>query len=217
MALAGVIGTLGAIGMAKSHFRGKGALETLSTLPMMIPEIILGMAYLVIFSAVGIPLGMPTLVVTHMTFCVPYVYINVSSRLVGMDPSVEEAARDLGAGPWRVLLDITLPLVAPAVASGMLLALAMSLDDVIISSSSPRDDHHAAAEGLYGPAQRRHAGDQRAVHAAAGRGVRARLPGAAVAGAPAPPPGARPRTGQPKSARSGLMIQKTSERGEPQP
>lgn len=133
MCLSGVIGTLGAIGMAKNHFRGQMALETLSTLPMMIPEIILGMAYLAIFSAIGIPLGMPTLVITHTTFCVPYVYINVRSRLVGMDPAIEEAARDLGAGPWRVLFDITLPLIAPAVASGMLLALAMSLDDVVIS------------------------------------------------------------------------------------
>ena len=60
-------------------------------------------------------------------------YINVRSRLVGMDPAIEEAARDLGAGPWRVLRDITLPLIAPSVASGMLLALAMSLDDVVIS------------------------------------------------------------------------------------
>ncbi len=133
MCLSGIIGTLGAIGMAKNHFHGQTVLETLSTLPMMIPEIILGMAYLAIFSGIGLSLGMPTLVITHTTFCVPYVYINVRSRLVGMDPAIEEAARDLGAGPWRVLRDITLPLIAPSVASGMLLALAMSLDDVVIS------------------------------------------------------------------------------------
>ena len=131
--LSGIIGTLGAIGMARSHFRLKGRLETVSTLPMMIPEIILGMAYLAIFSAVGIPLGMPTLVITHTTFCIPYVFINVKSRLTGMDPAYEEAARDLGARPLRVLWDITLPLLMPAVLSGMLLAFAMSMDDVVIT------------------------------------------------------------------------------------
>ena len=119
--------------MARSHFRLKGTLETVSTLPMMIPEIILGMAYLAIFSAVGIPLGMPTLVITHTTFCIPYVFINVKSRLTGMDPAYEEAARDLGARPLRVLWDITLPLLMPAVLSGMLLAFAMSMDDVVIT------------------------------------------------------------------------------------
>lgn len=131
--LAGVIGTLGAIGMARSHFRLKGTLETVSTLPMMIPEIILGMAYLAIFSAVSIPLGMPTMVIAHTTFCIPYVFINVKSRLAGMDPAYEEAARDLGAKPLRVLLDITLPLLMPSVLSGMLLAFAMSMDDVVIT------------------------------------------------------------------------------------
>jgi spermidine/putrescine transport system permease protein len=129
----GVIGTLGAVGMARARFRGQGALETASTLPIMIPEIILGMAYLAVFSAMGIPLGMPALVIAHTTFCVPYVYINVKSRLAGMDPALEAAARDLGGTPLRVFFTVTLPLIAPAVVAGMLLALAMSLDDVVIS------------------------------------------------------------------------------------
>jgi spermidine/putrescine transport system permease protein len=130
---AGIVGTLGAVGMAKMNFRGKGALETVSTLPIMIPEIILGMAYLAIFSAVGLPFGMPALVIAHTTFCIPYVFINVKGRLVGTDPALEEAARDLGAAPLPVFFTITLPLVMPAVVSGMLLSLAMSLDDVVIS------------------------------------------------------------------------------------
>ncbi|MBP3655918.1 MAG: ABC transporter permease, partial [Clostridia bacterium] len=103
------------------------------TLPMMIPELVLGMAYLALFTGVGVKLGMGALVATHTTFCVPYVFINVKSRLVGMDPAIEEAARDLGASPLRVLRDITLPLIMPAVISGMMLAAAMSLDDVVIS------------------------------------------------------------------------------------
>ena len=130
---AGVIGTLGAIGLAHGHIRGGHFIESLATLPMMIPELVLGMAYLAVFTAVGFKLGMTALVLTHTTFCVPYVFINVKSRLVGMDPAIEEAARDLGASPLRVLRDITLPLIMPAVVSGMMLAVAMSIDDVVIS------------------------------------------------------------------------------------
>lgn len=131
--LSGGIGTLGAIGLSRGHMRTKGLIETAATLPMMIPELVLGMAYLSVFTAAGIKLGMGALVLTHTTFCVPYVFINVKSRLVGMDPAIEEAARDLGAKPMRVLRDITLPLIMPAVISGMMLAAAMSLDDVVIS------------------------------------------------------------------------------------
>ena len=130
---AGVIGTLGAIGLAHGHMRGGNLIESMATLPMMIPELVLGMADLAVFTAVGFKLGMTALVLTHTTFCVPYVFINVKSRLVGMDPAIEEAARDLGASPMRVLRDITLPLIMPAVVSGMLLAVAMSIDDVVIS------------------------------------------------------------------------------------
>lgn len=132
-ALAGGIGTLGAIALARSRLRGLRALESLATLPMMIPELVLGMAYLALFTAAGVKLGMGALVLTHTAFCVPYVFINVKSRLAGMDPALEEAARDLGAGPLRVLADVTLPLIFPAVVSGMMLAAAMSLDDVVIS------------------------------------------------------------------------------------
>ena len=108
-------------------------METVATLPMMIPELVLGMAYLSLFTAVGVKLGMGALILTHTTFCIPYVFINVKSRLVGMDPALEEAARDLGASPMRVLRDITLPLIMPSVVSGMMLSAAMSLDDVVIS------------------------------------------------------------------------------------
>ena len=132
-ALAGIIGTLGAIGLTRSHFRGAGLVETVATLPMMIPELVLGMAYLALFTAVGVKLGMGALILTHTTFCIPYVFINVKSRLIGMDPALEEAARDLGASPMRVLRDITLPLIMPSVVSGMMLSAAMSLDDVVIS------------------------------------------------------------------------------------
>ena len=119
--------------MSKVNFPLKGMVEYVSTLPMMIPEIIMGMVSMVFFSLIGIPFGMGTLVIAHTAFCIPYVFMLVKARLVGMDKSLPEAAQDLGASPVRVFFDIILPLVAPAIASGMLLAFAMSMDDVIIS------------------------------------------------------------------------------------
>ena len=108
-----VIGTLGAVGLSRIHWKSKGALEYISILPLMIPEIILGMVLMAFFYMLNLPFGMLT--------------------LSGMDPALEEAARDLGAGPFRAFRDITLPLIMPAVISGSLLAFAMSMDDVVIS------------------------------------------------------------------------------------
>lgn len=130
---AAVIGTLGAIGTVRTDFKGKGLMEYIAMLPMMTPEIILGMVFLAFFSLLGLPFGMLTLVISHTAFCIPYVFMQVKARLAGMDKSLEEAARDLGASRTRVFFDITLPLILPAIVSGMLLSFAMSLDDVIIS------------------------------------------------------------------------------------
>ena len=85
------------------------------------------------FYLLNIPFGMLTLLLGHTVFCVPYILMEVKARLAGMDPSLEEAARDLGAGSFRAFWDITLPLIMPAVVSGSLLAFAMSMDDVVIS------------------------------------------------------------------------------------
>lgn len=130
---AAVIGTLGAIGMARVHFKTKGMMEYLSTIPMIVPEIILAMAFMAFFSMLNLPFGMVTLVISHTAFCIPYVFMMVKARLVGIDKSLEEAARDLGASPARTFWDITLPLIMPAVLSGCILAFAMSFDDVVIS------------------------------------------------------------------------------------
>ncbi|MCC8066624.1 MAG: ABC transporter permease [Clostridiales bacterium] len=132
-AIAAVIGTLGAIGMVRVDFRSKGMIEYLSTIPIMVPEIILGMAFLAFFSLLDLPFGMVTLVIAHCSFAIPYVFMMVKARLVGIDKSLEEAARDLGASPARTFWDITLPLIMPAVLSGCMLAFAMSFDDVVIS------------------------------------------------------------------------------------
>ena len=131
---AGVIGTLGAVGMSRKHLKTNGIIEYISTLPIMIPEIILGMVFLVFFSLIGLPFGMTSLIIAHTTFSVPYVFMLVKARLVGIDKSYVEAARDLGASESRAFWDITVPLVTPAILSGMMLAFAMSFDDVIIST-----------------------------------------------------------------------------------
>ena len=134
------IGSLGAVGMTRSAlgFRGRPGrfdrfMEAFSILPIMIPEIVLGLAFMVIFNALGVRDNVARLVLAHTTFCIPYVFLSVKSRLVGMDQSLFDAARDLGASPRRVLWDITLPLCRPAILSGAFLALAMSLDDFVIS------------------------------------------------------------------------------------
>jgi spermidine/putrescine transport system permease protein len=131
---AGLIGTLGAVGAQTSRagLVRKG-LEGLSILPIMIPEIILGMALLAFFALLALPLGMLTLAIAHTTFCIPYVYMIVKARLAGLEKSYVEAAKDLGASEWRAFFDITLPLILPALLSGMLIAFAMSFDDVIVS------------------------------------------------------------------------------------
>ena len=138
--VSGVIGILGAIGMTqrtlvlkKKPGKLDSLMESLVSLPIMIPEIILGLAFMVLFNALGIQGNDLRLVLAHSTFCIPYVFLNVKSRLVGMDTALFDAARDLGASPARVVRDITLPLCRPAIISGCFLALAMSLDDFVIS------------------------------------------------------------------------------------
>lgn len=130
---AGVVGTLGAVGMSKLNFPGKNILDYVTTIPIMTPEIIMGIAFLSFFSLLSLPFGLLTLVIAHMSFSIPYVYMMVKARLVGLDPSYVEASRDLGASEARAFFDVTLPAILPAMLSGMFLAFAMSMDDVVIS------------------------------------------------------------------------------------
>jgi len=130
---AGVVGTLSANGLARARIFGGGVMSYLSTLPIMAPEIILGMVFIVFFSLIGLPFGILTLYIAHTSFSIPYVFLMVKARLAGLEKCYEEAARDLGASGARAFIDITLPMIFPAILSGMLLAFAMSFDDVIIS------------------------------------------------------------------------------------
>lgn len=131
--LATVIGTLGAVGMYKYKFRGKGIIDGLLYIPVVIPEIVLGISLLTIFTNVNIPRGMLTLILAHVSFSVPYVIFNVRARLSGYDNSIEEASLDLGANRITTFFEVTLPVLAPGIAGGALLAFTLSIDDVIIS------------------------------------------------------------------------------------
>ena len=137
--LSAALGALGASGMARVRLSQSGGgihktMEFISILPIMVPEIIMGMIFLAFFSLLAIPPGMFTLVIAHTAFCVPYPYLLVRARLAGLDKSYVEAARIMGASDLRAFYDITLPLVLPAVISGMLISFAMSFDDIIVSS-----------------------------------------------------------------------------------
>ena len=131
--LATAIGTLGAVGMYKYKFRGKNIIDGLLYIPVVIPEIVLGISLLTLFAKVNIPRGMITLVLAHMTFSIPFVIFNVRARLSGYDISIEEASMDLGANRIQTFFQITLPVLAPGIAGGALLAFTLSIDDVIIS------------------------------------------------------------------------------------
>lgn len=131
--LATIIGTLGAIGMYRYKFKGKALIDGLLYIPVVIPEIVLGISLLTIFAKVSIPRGMITLILAHVTFCIPFVIFNVRARLSGYDSSIEEASMDLGANRLVTFFEVTLPVLAPGILGGALLAFTLSIDDVIIS------------------------------------------------------------------------------------
>lgn len=131
--LSTIIGTLGAIGMYRFRFRGKNLIDGLLYIPVVIPEIVLGIALLTMFSGIQIPRGMMTLILAHVSFSIPFVIFNVRSRLAGYDISVEEASMDLGANRIRTFFEVTLPMLSPGICGGALLAFTLSIDDVIIS------------------------------------------------------------------------------------
>lgn len=129
-----VIGTASAIISVYVSRRTEKAVNGLMFLPLIIPEVALGLSLLILFTELNMTFGIPTLVIGHSLFCVPYIYIMVQLRLKEINKSILEAAKDLGASRWQIIKTIILPLVIPATLTGSLLALAMSLDDVIIST-----------------------------------------------------------------------------------
>lgn len=128
-----MIGTLTAVGMYRYQFRGKNVLDAMLYIPIVIPEIVMGVSLLAFFAIVNVSLGLFTLILAHITFSIPFVVIVVRSRLEGFDRSVEEAAMDLGANQFQTFMKVTFPIIIPGILAGALLALTLSLDDVIIT------------------------------------------------------------------------------------
>ena len=135
-----VLGTLAAIALVRfTRFRGRLLLTGMVNAPLVMPEIITGVTQLLLFVSMVQLFSWPhrgftTIVISHVTFCTAYVTVTVQSRLLTADRSLEEAAMDLGASPARAFLEITLPIIAPAILSSWLLCLTLSLDDLVISS-----------------------------------------------------------------------------------
>ena len=139
--LAVVLGTLSGLALARfGPFKGRTLLSGLTTAPLVMPEVITGLSMLLLFVAMEQVLhwpagrGMTTIVIAHVTFTMAYVTVIVQSRLAQMDDSLEEAAMDLGARPAKVFFLITLPIIAPALMSGWLLAFTLSIDDLVTTS-----------------------------------------------------------------------------------
>lgn len=132
-AISVVIGTLCAVGLYKFEFKLKQLISDSLYIPIVIPELVMGIGLLMFFSALDLPMNMYTLIISHVTFSMPFVVITVRARISGFDKSIEEAARDLGANEFRTFMRVTLPMIAPGVISGGMLALTMSLDDVVVS------------------------------------------------------------------------------------
>ena len=132
--LATIIGGLTAIALYRYRFRGKQAVSGMLFIVMMSPDIVMAVSLLALFMVVGISLGFWSLLLAHVTFCLPYVTVTIFSRLNGFDARMLEAAKDLGASEVTILRKIILPLALPAVVSGWLLSFTISLDDVVVSS-----------------------------------------------------------------------------------
>jgi spermidine/putrescine transport system permease protein len=129
-----LIGSLTAVALFRYQFKGKNLINGMLFVVMMSPDIVMAISLLALFLLIGANLGLLTLLISHITFCLPFVVVSVYSRLNGFDVKMLEAAKDLGAKEWVILSKIILPLAKPAVAAGWLLSFTLSLDDVIISS-----------------------------------------------------------------------------------
>jgi spermidine/putrescine transport system permease protein len=129
-----VLGTLMALALVRYEFRGRGPTNFLIFLPMATPEIVLGASLLSLFIFAGVDLGFNTILIAHVMFAISFVVVVVRSRLIGFDPHLEEAAQDLGANELTTFFRVTLPLIAPGILAGALLAFALSIDDFVITN-----------------------------------------------------------------------------------
>ena len=159
-----VLGTMAGFAMYRYRLR---LLPILVLTPIAIPEILMGVSLLIFFVMLNFTLGLVSVTLAHIAFCIGFVAIVVRSRLAGMDEALTEAARDCGATPWQAFRYVTLPLIMPGVIAGALMAFTLSIDDFVITFFTAGAGHdHAAAADLLDDQDRRHARGQRRVNAA---------------------------------------------------
>lgn len=128
-----LLGTLVAVSLYRYQFRGKKLVHAMIFIMIVSPDIVMAISLLILFSTLKLPLGFWSLLLSHITFCMPFVAITVYGRLAGLDKNIFEAAKDLGANDFTILARIIIPMLWPAILAGWLLSFTLSLDDVIIS------------------------------------------------------------------------------------
>ena len=132
-AVSTVLGTLASIGINWYKFAGRKFIQMLTYLPMVLPEVIVGISMLIFFSGIKIPLGLFTIFAAHTTFCLPFVFLMVNARLDEFDYSIVEAAHDLGASEFETMTKVVIPAIMPGILSGFMMAVTMSLEDFVIT------------------------------------------------------------------------------------
>ncbi|MEP7368453.1 MAG: ABC transporter permease, partial [Dermatophilaceae bacterium] len=152
--VATVLGTMVAFAIGRNRFRGRSSVNLLIFLPMATPEVVMGSSLLTLFIAMGIAPGTPTILIAHILFCISFVVVTVKARIASLDPRLEEAAADLFATPTQAFMRVTLPLVAPGIAAGALLAFSLSFDDYIITNFNASPSSVTFPMFVWGAAQR---------------------------------------------------------------
>lgn len=152
--VAGVLGTLVALALVRHRFRGGALVDLLLVLPLTTPEIVMGSSLALLFLDLGVDRGPLTILLAHSMFCLSFVALTVKARLRGIDWTLEDAAMDLGAPPWRTFRTVTFPMVVPGVVAAMLLSFSLSMDDVIITFFVSGDGDATFPKYVYGSFQR---------------------------------------------------------------
>jgi spermidine/putrescine transport system permease protein len=152
--VATIFGTMIAFAIGRNRFRGRSSTNLLIFLPMATPEVVMGSSLLTLFIAMGIAPGTPTILIAHILFCLSFVVVTVKARIASLDPRLEQAAADLFATPNQAFLRVTLPLVAPGIAAGALLAFSLSFDDYIITNFNASPSSITFPMFVWGAAQR---------------------------------------------------------------
>lgn len=152
--VATVLGTMIAFAISRHRFRGRSSTNLLIFLPMATPEVVMGSSLLTLFIAMGVAPGTPTILIAHILFCISFVVVTVKARIASLDPRLEQAAADLFATPFQAFVRVTLPLVAPGIAAGALLAFSLSFDDYIITNFNASPSSITFPMFVWGAAQR---------------------------------------------------------------